>query len=384
MGARSLPLSMLKGRPLGHILIKLGNATPAQVRVALREQKAHAKPLGKLMIDLRFIQQVDLDAALAAQAGEWSNRRDNSPAETRATERAIPAPLHAEQLGDSLRFTSPWFRPARVIYFLTMAGVAAVSGLVVLPSIDWCAEHPRPGSFDPARAKTVSLVVTGICVVGAYASLAGILNRTIVDFSAGRLRIRCRPLPWPGNHTIPIEELDQLYCDQYNLLENVDILDECARADHSPIMRHAVKARTKNGRHFTIVSGLHNAAEASQTAEFLRQRMGICDKPLIDRDERVYTWIWFFGSILVPMYALTIGIAPIVTKEATGAPSARWIGISAVLVGVLRLSFGLFFYLVGLLAVPDTFGRFRSVARVAAAVTVPLGTAMLLWLGVRG
>ena len=45
------PISQLRGRPLGRILIKMGKVTRAQVSEALDLQKKKRGPLGQLLID---------------------------------------------------------------------------------------------------------------------------------------------------------------------------------------------------------------------------------------------------------------------------------------------------------------------------------------------
>jgi len=63
------PISQLRGRPLGRILIKMGRVTRAQVSEALDLQKKKRGPLGQLLIELGFVEEADVHLALAAQVG---------------------------------------------------------------------------------------------------------------------------------------------------------------------------------------------------------------------------------------------------------------------------------------------------------------------------
>jgi type IV pilus assembly protein PilB len=63
------PITQLKGRPLGRILIKMGKVTRAQVSEALELQKKKRGPLGQLMIEMGFIDEQVVNRALAAQVG---------------------------------------------------------------------------------------------------------------------------------------------------------------------------------------------------------------------------------------------------------------------------------------------------------------------------
>jgi type IV pilus assembly protein PilB len=63
------PISQLRSRPLGRILIKMGKVTRAQVSEALDLQKKKRGPLGQLLIELGFVEEKDVHLALAAQVG---------------------------------------------------------------------------------------------------------------------------------------------------------------------------------------------------------------------------------------------------------------------------------------------------------------------------
>jgi len=63
------PITQLKGRPLGRILIKMGKVTRAQVSEALDLQKKKRGPLGQLLIELGYVEEKDVHLALAAQVG---------------------------------------------------------------------------------------------------------------------------------------------------------------------------------------------------------------------------------------------------------------------------------------------------------------------------
>lgn len=63
------PVSQLRGRPLGRVLIKMGKVTRAQVSEALEIQKKKRGPLGQILIELGLVNERDVHFALAAQAG---------------------------------------------------------------------------------------------------------------------------------------------------------------------------------------------------------------------------------------------------------------------------------------------------------------------------
>jgi len=59
----------LKSQRLGRILARMGKVTREQVHEALELQKQQRRPLGQLLIELAYITEADLNAALAAQQG---------------------------------------------------------------------------------------------------------------------------------------------------------------------------------------------------------------------------------------------------------------------------------------------------------------------------
>ena len=61
---------LLKGRPIGRVLVKMGKVTREQVVEALAYQKATGALLGEVMVKLGFIKPGDILAALAGQRGE--------------------------------------------------------------------------------------------------------------------------------------------------------------------------------------------------------------------------------------------------------------------------------------------------------------------------
>jgi len=62
-------IAELKGRPIGRVLTKMGKVTREQVVEALDFQKKKGGALGRILIDLGYVKDVDVNFALAAQRG---------------------------------------------------------------------------------------------------------------------------------------------------------------------------------------------------------------------------------------------------------------------------------------------------------------------------
>ena len=63
------PTDQLKGRQIGRVLNKMGKVTREQVVEALNFQKSKGGTIGRILIDLGYIKELDLNVALAAQRG---------------------------------------------------------------------------------------------------------------------------------------------------------------------------------------------------------------------------------------------------------------------------------------------------------------------------
>jgi len=66
---RMPPISQLRGRTLGRILIKMGKLNRTQVNEALEFQKKNPSPIGQILIEMGYISDEDVQLALAAQVG---------------------------------------------------------------------------------------------------------------------------------------------------------------------------------------------------------------------------------------------------------------------------------------------------------------------------
>src|SRR5690349_6404346 len=63
------PIDQLQGRPIGRVLTKMGKVNRDQVVEALDFQRQKGGAIGRILIDLGYIKEVDLNIGLAAQKG---------------------------------------------------------------------------------------------------------------------------------------------------------------------------------------------------------------------------------------------------------------------------------------------------------------------------
>jgi hypothetical protein len=93
---------------------------------------------------------------------------------------------------------------------------------------------------------TLPHAVIGLLLV--YATLAGLLNRTVVKVTSECVLVRQGPMPWWGNRRLPLDELERLFCDQDNAL-----------AEHGRRYVCRVNAMTKEASKVELVADLDSA-----------------------------------------------------------------------------------------------------------------------------
>jgi hypothetical protein len=97
-----------------------------------------------------------------------------------------------------------------------------------------------------------------------YATLAILLNRTIIKVTSEFITVRHGPLPWWGNRSLPIDELEELYCYKHTRRDSVSVW-------------YSVNALTKGAKKVDLVTDLHNVAEALFIKQELKRWLKIDD-----------------------------------------------------------------------------------------------------------
>lgn len=106
----------------------------------------------------------------------------------------------------------------------------------------------------------------GAGVFITYTMLAGFLNKTRIAIESGNLVIRHGPLPWPGNRTIPTDDLAQLFCDE--------------QVGSKGPRSYSLNAMTKSSDKLVLLKGLPDADQALYLEQLLEQRLGLVDVPV--------------------------------------------------------------------------------------------------------
>jgi hypothetical protein len=102
------------------------------------------------------------------------------------------------------------------------------------------------------------LLHVGVGVGLTYYTVAGFLNRTVVEVSHEGLRIYYTPLPWFGNKTIPVSDLAQLYREEV-----------VSRGNRSTRVTYQLSAVSKESKKIKLLGGI----ETTDVALFLEQEI---------------------------------------------------------------------------------------------------------------
>jgi hypothetical protein len=110
------------------------------------------------------------------------------------------------------------------------------------------------------------LIQVGSVLFLTYATLCHLVNRTRIAVESGVLSVRHGPLPWPGNRTMAVAELSQLFCEEH--------------VTRKGPRTYSVNALLKAGGKVTLLRGLKQPDQALYIEQLLETRLGIVDVPV--------------------------------------------------------------------------------------------------------
>ena len=170
-----------------------------------------------------------------------------------------PAGITVEDWGGNLRFVRRWF--SGLFIFLAFFCVVWDSFLIFWYSVAFGEDTPLIMKIFPIGHVAVGIGLT-------YYTLAGFLNRTVIEVGGGSLRIRHAPLPWPGQCDLLTSEVKQLYCQE-----------RVTHGKHgTPHYSYHLHAVTERGRKVKLLSNLKDVDEALYLEQEVERRLGIKDR----------------------------------------------------------------------------------------------------------
>ena len=182
-------------------------------------------------------------------------RPDGLTIEETASSSTEPGYRDSPRKSGSITVTRRWFAPHLI--FLAFFCVAWDGFLIF-----WYSNLiGAPGSFSIIAAIfPIVHVAAGVGIT--YYTIAGFLNHTKFCLDAATLTVRHSPVPWKGNHTIPREDIKQLYCEH-----------EVSRGKNGPSHSFYLSAVLVNDSKVRLAS--MPADQARYIEEIFEERLGI-------------------------------------------------------------------------------------------------------------
>jgi len=175
----------------------------------------------------------------------------------------VPRPnsIALDQTSSGIRMTYRWFTP--MLIFLACFCVAWDGFLVVWYSIGIGGAFIGAPRFVSLLFMLFPIGHVAVGVALTYYTLAGFLNRTLVDISQDELRVWHGPVPWKGNKLIPVAELDTIF-------STIKL-----GGSQKTQGLFCVSALLKDGRTETLLSGLPSAQEPRYIERTIEEFLGL-------------------------------------------------------------------------------------------------------------
>lgn len=171
----------------------------------------------------------------------------------------LPPGMQMQDFGSSLEITRRWFHPA---LFFAVFFCIVWNGFMIV----W---HTMALSHGAWFMSCFGLLHTAVGVAILYGTLAGFLNTTVIRVQQGLLEVRSGPLPWPGNKTLPADELEQIYCQEH-----------VSRNKNGSQTSYQVLCLRRGNVRETLLKGCSSAEQALFIEQELERFLHLEDRPI--------------------------------------------------------------------------------------------------------
>lgn len=176
---------------------------------------------------------------------------------------AIPEKLQVEDYGGELRITWSWFQWAGL--FLIPFCIAWNAFLIGWYSIAFSGHGPPGAMKFIMLIFPIAHVAVGLALI--YGCLVLLLNRTTVRITFGELSISHGPIPAPGNRTISVNDIDQLY-----------VKHEHHKGKESTTHHYPLIARLKSGKEIKLLPRNSEVDVARAIEQLVENHLNIQDQ----------------------------------------------------------------------------------------------------------
>lgn len=169
---------------------------------------------------------------------------------------ALPSGVTLQRDEQQLRIHWRWYTP--VAYLMVFIGIA---WNVSLLSMIW---KTFSGDFI-AEVVPCFFLVFGFGLI--YAGIVFLVNETTISVQHKTLSIRHTPLPWSGNRTFSVDDLEQFFCKQH-----------ICRKKRETSVGYGLYAISRNGKQIEILNGIEDPEKVWFIERILEEHLGIADQ----------------------------------------------------------------------------------------------------------
>ena len=174
----------------------------------------------------------------------------------------IPEKLRIEEFGDELTISWRWFSAA--VLFLIPFAIAWNAFLIGWYTMAGSMPDQMPGAMRLIfLVFPLAHVAVGLGLI--YGVVTMLVNRTTVRVRNGLLEVRHGPIYYPGSRSIPVDDVDQLYCTQ-----QVD-----SGGKRGPTIKHPLHVQLKSGRTVPLLPGNTDADVARAVEQLVEKHLRI-------------------------------------------------------------------------------------------------------------
>jgi hypothetical protein len=171
----------------------------------------------------------------------------------------LPKRVQVQDFGHSFEISRRWFSPMFLflaVFCVFWNGFMLVWHGIALASGAWF-------------MSLFGLLHTAVGLGLLYFTVAGFINATVICVAQGMIDVRHGPLPWPGNKSLSVHDVSQLYC-----RETVQHNKNGTQCTYEVMV-----LRQDNVRE-TLVKGLTDADQALYIEQELERHLRIQDQPV--------------------------------------------------------------------------------------------------------
>ena len=176
----------------------------------------------------------------------------------------LPKRFTVKELNGNLEIKMSWF--TWINLFLTFFAIFWNSFMIA-----WFAFSISSGKWGFALFGTIH---AGVGFYLLYMVVAKYINSTTVIIDSNELSVKIGPLPWPGNHSVKLSDIIQLY-------------SKCVVSQgKNSTVSYEVHSILKNGTHLCLIKSLEDNDQALYFEQKIEEKLHITDEPVIGEMDR--------------------------------------------------------------------------------------------------